>query len=146
MCWKWLSVKITKYGNSVLQGNSVLLIVNWSQSQKVQILLLSPPLSLTANPCHFTSHKYLFVRGRLSPTLKERPPALFHEHIPLDLYIYNWWLVRDNRKKQVKCCRMMKWFKEKWQIYKIRLNPSLDTFDIAVIQVKCCPISLPPVQ
>jgi len=32
--------------NFVLQGNSVLLILNWSQSQKVQVVLRTPLLSL----------------------------------------------------------------------------------------------------
>lgn len=39
----------TVFCNIVLQGNSVLLILNRSQRQKVQVVLLIPQLSLTGN-------------------------------------------------------------------------------------------------
>ena len=55
---------------------------------------------LDRKPCCFTSHEYLFVSGHLSPTIKERLPALFHEYTPLDLYIHNCWLFRDIRKNR----------------------------------------------
>lgn len=63
---------------------------------------------LDRKPCHFSSHEYLFVSGHLSPNLKERLPALFHEYTLLGLYIHNCWLFGDITMKQANCCRMAK--------------------------------------
>lgn len=49
----------------VLQGNSALLILNWSQSQKARVVLLTPQLSLTG--------KLMFI---LMNTLFKQSPFL----------------------------------------------------------------------
>lgn len=44
----------TVFCSTVLQSNSVLLILNWCQNQKAQAVLSTPQLSLIGS-CHLTS-------------------------------------------------------------------------------------------
>lgn len=60
----------TVFCSTVLQSDSVLLILNWCQNQKAQAVLSTPQLSLIGS-CHLTSLRHFSLSCHRSPVLKK---------------------------------------------------------------------------